>query len=171
MNRTSPYKDGLAMLDNLLDGKALPDHMARSRAGTILPKHRTAAESYNEELRRKNDEIAKVATEAMERKPLLAICYNHKCKCGNVWQAFGFFARKAALRIPGEGDATFTKRLEYDPRPEPVTETEWQDVEEQACISCYGGPTETREFAKPENRISPIAQLRELVHNARVTQQ
>lgn len=139
MNRTSPYKDGLAMLDNLLDGKALPDHLARARAGVILPKHRTAAESYNEELRRKNDEIAKAAAEAIAQRPLLAVCFNHKCKCGNVWQSFGFYARKATQRIEGEGDATFTKRLDYDPRPERVTETEWQSVEEMACLKCFGG--------------------------------
>lgn len=133
----SPYKDGLAMLDNLLDGKALPDHLARARAGVILPRHRTQAESYSAELRRQNDAIAKAASDAMNHAPLVAICFNHKCACGNHWQAFGFYARKVTQRIPGEGDATFIKRLEYPRGAEPVSATQWQDVTETECMTCF----------------------------------
>lgn len=133
------HADGLAMLDNLIDGKALPDHLARTRAGVILPKTRTQGETAAEEARKFNDAIAKEAAAKMNHAPLLAICFAHKCKCGAEWPTFGFYARKVSQRVPGQGDATFTKRLDYHPGPEKVGSTEWQVKEEDACLRCYGG--------------------------------
>jgi hypothetical protein len=140
MANSSPYKDGLAMLDNLLDGKALPDHLARSRAGPILPRHRTQKETAAEEARKFNDSIVAEAAAKMSRQPLTAVCYKHECRCGAAWTSFGFYARKVTQRVPGAADATFTKRLDYDPRPEKVAEVEWRTVAECACLACYGGP-------------------------------
>jgi hypothetical protein len=136
---TSPYKDGLAIIDHLIDGNALPPHLARSRAGLVLPKHRTAKETAAEEARAYNAAIAKTAAEKMSKAPLLAVCFKHKCKCGNSWESFGFYARKTSVRVSGEGEASFTKRLDYDPSPEKVGATEWLVADENACLRCYGG--------------------------------
>lgn len=137
---SSPFKDGLAMLDNILDGKALPDHLARSRGGAILPRHRTQNETDAELARKFRDTIAAEAAAKMNHAPLLAICNRHKCACGSEWESFGFYARKVTQRVPGAADATFTKRVEYNPAPEPVAEVEWRLVEESHCLACYGGP-------------------------------
>lgn len=136
------HADGLAMLDNILDGKALPDHLARTRAGVILPKTRTQGETKAEEARKFNDAIAAEAAAKMNKAPLIAICFSHKCCCGNEWQTFGFYARSVVQRVPGAGDATFTKRIDYPPGPERVSVTEWQLKDEEACIKCYGGPVQ-----------------------------
>jgi hypothetical protein len=164
----SQYKDGLAMIDNIIDGKALPEHLARTRAGQILPKSRTQAETRHDELRRANDALAKEAGERINKAPLLAICFAHTCACGNSWQSFGFYARKTTMRVPGAADATFTKRLDYDPRPEPIGETEWQTVEEHACIKCFGGTVPTLAQEQP-GRVGGIARLHELTSMARTS--
>lgn len=161
------HSDGLAMLDNLLDGKALPDHLARSRAGVILPKHRTQGETLAEECRKFNDAIASEAAAKMNHAPLIAICFNHKCGCGAEWQSFGFHARSVTQRVPGQGDATFTKRLDYDPSPEKVSSIEWQDKEESCCIDCYGGPR-TPEGPSARGRIGGVTSLTELVRGSHV---
>lgn len=134
---SQPYKNGLAMLDNLIDGKALPSHLARSAAGLILPRAKSAAETLAEESARFNDAIAKEVAAKMALQPLMAICHSHKCRCGNAWQTFGFYARKVIQRIPGEADASFTKRLDYDPSPELPQSVEWQEVEETHCLACF----------------------------------
>jgi hypothetical protein len=138
----SPYKDGLAIIDNIIDGKALPEHLARSRAGTILPRSEriTAKADKAATDRVYRDAVAKEAAARMNKAPLTAICFKHKCRCGQEWATFGFYARKVTQRVLGAADATFTKRLEYDPRPEAVAETEWRTVEETHCLACYGGP-------------------------------
>lgn len=158
----SPYKDGLAVLDYLLDGRALPDHLARSRAGVILPKHRTAKETAAEEAREFNKRVMEEATAKMSKAPLIAVCHNHKCACGNIWQSFGFYARSATQRIQGQGTATFMKRLDYNPAPEQPASVEWQDREEPVCVQCYGGPS-VPPTPDARGRIGGVSSLSELV--------
>lgn len=153
--------DSHAMLDCLLDGKALPDHLARSKAGVILPKARTQGQTDAELARAFNDAIAKEVAAKMNLQPLIAINHIHKCKCGNTWQAFGFYARRVKQAISGEAAATFTKRLDYDPRPETPSEVEWLEVLEQTCLSCYGGP-KAADYLTSQNRIGGVTGLRAL---------
>ena len=160
------HSDGLAIIDNLFEGKALPDHLARSRAGVVLPKVRTAAETAAEEARKFNDDIAKQAYEKMNKAPLIAVCFAHRCTCGNTWQSFGFHARRVTQRVPGAGDATFTKRLDYDPSPEKPSTIEWQDSDETCCIECYGGPS-APSTPDSKGRIGAVSSLRELVRQNR----
>ena len=72
------------------------------------------------------------------------------------------------MSVPGEADATFTKRLDYDPRPERVAETEWKEQQEETCISCFGGQLPELPEEQP-GRIGAITHLTQLLHNAQVT--
>lgn len=115
-------KDSKALLMNLIHGTALPEHLAKPRTDGIDRKV-----------------IQKQVEEKLVRAPLIAVCHNHTCRCGNSWQSFGFYARRVTESIPGMADATFTKPLSYQPYDERVSETIWRPVEEQACLNCYGG--------------------------------
>jgi hypothetical protein len=130
------YVDEMALLDHILEGKALPDHMARPRAGEKVPKLRGKPGQSYLQSRDFNDKIAEEAAKRLKSSPLIAICYHHKCKCGNTWTSFGFFARSVELAIEREGKARTIKRLDTDPGQEPLARIEWQDSEEIACNVC-----------------------------------
>lgn len=115
-------KDSKDLLMHLVHGAALPEHLSKPRSDGLDRKV-----------------LAAKAEEQLKREPLVAICLSHKCRCGNSWASFGFYARKTLLEVPGQGRAAVTKRLDYTPHDERVTETIWQPVEEAACMNCYGG--------------------------------
>lgn len=162
----STYKDDMAMLDHLLDGKALPDHLARSRVGSIVERSPRMREQIAAQQAREAKARAEAAANKLTLAPLVAVCYSHVCLCGASWQAFGFYARRGAIDDYRAGAAIGMKRIDYRPSAEPVTETIWQTVEEQTCISCF---TETTAPIGTSNkgRISGVAQLHELVDMAR----
>lgn len=130
------YKDDNAMLDHLLDGKALPDHLARSRVGTIVERSPRMREQIAAQQAREAKARAEAAANKLSLVPLVKVCYSHQCLCGNAWQVFGFYARRGAIDDYRAGSAVGMKRIDYRPSQEPVTETIWQTVEEHTCIKC-----------------------------------
>lgn len=159
-----------AILDNLLFGSALPDTLARPKAGNVIPKGKHAkalkdAETLNEILKAQNAEIARKAKEKLENAPLIAVCLNHSCKCGNKWQSFGFFARKVTEKIEGEGDATFTRRCEPVPG-ERAIETNWLSSPEDTCLSCCYAPNPG--IPQAPTRVGGVSMLNALISAAKV---
>lgn len=114
--------DNKALLAHILDGAALPEHLAKNRGAGLDRKA-----------------VAREIDEKLERAPLIAVCFKHSCRCGHEWQDFGFYARRTAVDVPGQARAYPTRRLDYFPHNERVSETIWQSVEEPACLNCYGG--------------------------------
>jgi hypothetical protein len=112
--------DSKALLNNLLHGAALPEHLSKPRSEGVDRKV-----------------IATKVAEQLVRAPLVAICFSHTCRCSAAWQSFGFYARKTAVDVPGQGRTFVTKRLEYIPHDEAPVETITQPVEEQVCINCF----------------------------------
>jgi hypothetical protein len=128
LQMATKLKDSLAVLDNLFQGKPLPQKLAVRKQ---------AAEEAEMRLERKrlDDQI----TDSLERAPLVAICHKHACqRCGNKWESFGHFARRVKQPVMGYGTATVTRKVDYVPFGEVPGETQWIDLEEVACISCYG---------------------------------
>lgn len=117
-------QDSMALLDNILDGTALPEHLSKPRSEGIDRKA-----------------LVREIDEKLARSPLVAVCYDHKCRCNATWKSFGFYARKCRISVPGQGDAYPTKALEYFPHNEVVVETIWQTVQEQACVKCFDRAT------------------------------
>ena len=122
------------MAKSLQDSKDLLMHLVH---GTALPEKLAKVKAQSGD----RSAIIKAAEESLSRAPLIAMCFKHTCRCGNVWTSFGFYARKVGVDLPGQARAYPTKRLDYFPHNERVNETVWQPVEEQACINCFGGAT------------------------------
>jgi len=116
--------DSKALLNNLLNGSALPEHLSKPRS---------------EGLDRKA--LAVKISENLRREPLIAVCFEHTCRCKRSWKSFGFYARKTQVDVPGQGRTEVTKRLPDGPQQEPVTQTFWQPVEEPVCINCFDAAT------------------------------
>ncbi len=126
------YKDGIAQLAHMFQGKALPEHLARKSAigGSQAAKDAASA----------NAKTDKALAAKLTKAPLVAVNYVHSCKCGNKWTSFGTYARMATERQDGAADVTYLKPLSYDPSPELPASITWQERQEQVCIQCYGGP-------------------------------
>lgn len=133
------YKDSSAMLDYLIDGTALPEHLARSKAGQILPKFKNKADLAAEEARKFNATLAAEVAAKFDKSPLVAVGHIHACKCGAEWRTFGFYARRVTTTVHLEAEATFTKPLTYDPKPERPTDVIWNNVKEESCLKCFMG--------------------------------
>ena len=116
--------DSKALLNNLLNGAALPEHLSKPRSEGIDRKV-----------------LAAKVEENLRREPLIAICFDHTCRCKAQWKSFGFYARKTSIEVPGQGRTAVTKRLDYIPQQEPVSQTIWQPVEEPVCINCFDSAT------------------------------
>lgn len=158
MAKAKTLADSHALLDNILFGKALPEHLAKKTASNAGTDSETTARVFR-------DAVAAEVAAKMDKSPLMAICYNHHCGCGATWQSFGFFARKVKQAIAGAGAAEFTKRLDYDPAPELPSSTEWQTVEEQYCLKCFGGAV-VLPAANPGGPIGAVTALTTLCHMA-----
>lgn len=137
MKRNLTLAEQNAELDNLIFGTALPPTLARKQAtpGYVKPRW-IKDETEQEALRKQNQEIAKRVKETIEQMPLIAVCFNHACGCGNSWQAFGFYGRKVVVKTEGAADAYVTQRANALPG-ETCTDTEYLPVQEEACIKCY----------------------------------
>lgn len=156
------YRDEDAILDHLLEGKALPPHLARSRTGEVLPRtpHATA-KAIAEEQKAANDRRAALVAEKMAQSPLVAICFKHLCGCGASWQAFGFFARKVTdIPLERAGQATFHKPVSVKPVNEVITETIWQTVNEETCLSCFTAVQPVSGEAQPSPSPVVLSQYR-----------
>jgi hypothetical protein len=160
------HKDSSAILDNLLFGTALPDHLARAKATSpVLKAAKYNKQQQAKELAERNAATAKAVAEKIEQSPLVAVCFRHNCACGNSWQGFGYFARRVTEKINGEGDATFTRRINYKPTSEPISATEWQTVKEETCISCFAA---VEPPSRDTGRIGQVTMLKELIKTAQV---
>jgi len=134
------YKDSSAILDNILFGTALPDHLARVKAPSHTHGDNPKIDQEAAEARRFNAALNEKVAAKFTKAPLVAVNYKHTCRCGSSWATFGFFARRTETTVHNEAVATFTKRLDYNPLPiEKPTEVIWNDVNEETCLSCYMG--------------------------------
>lgn len=123
-------KNSLAVLDNLFEGKPLPEKLAVRK--------KDADEAIARLERARLDASIK---DNLTRAPLIAVCFNVSCKrCGAKWDAFGHYARKVKQPVMGFGTAEITRRVDYVPFGEKPVETTWLPTEEEVCLSCYGGP-------------------------------
>lgn len=132
-------KDSDAILDHLLEGRALPGHLARSRGGSILPRSKSMKEGTAEQSKAFRDSVSAEIAARMVLSPLMAINHKNKCGCGNEWFTFGGYYREAEVFVPGVGKTKGVRRLDYDPAPETVKITEWREEEHKVCVKCYGG--------------------------------
>ncbi len=152
------FRKGAAQLANLF-GAALPPEFARARYSD------EKQDIARAEARAFNDEVMKRAMAKMPTAPLQAICYNHVCGCGNSWQVFGHYAREVTESVNGAAPIKVVKALSYNPAPEQPAKFTWEQIEEAACIKCYGGPT-VPNGPMPQIIHEPIAPLEQYRHMA-----
>jgi hypothetical protein len=152
--------DSMAILDNLLDGTALPKHLARHAASMVTTSSRVHAPTVAEQSRAWNAEQAKIIAAKLDVQPLQATCYNHQCQCGNKWQSFGFYSRKVTHSALGVAAVTVIKQVEHVATEKPQS-TEWLPKLESHCIQCYAPAEGGARYAAP---VSPeVAAITEKV--------
>lgn len=162
----TPYKDQKAILANLLLGKALPDHLAKKPGGQVVQRSKhVTGEDGALEARIFRDEIAKKIAAKMPHAPIVALSHFHTCTCGNQWAGSFSFAKVVTQRIEGEADLTALAAIDYIPRPEEISRTEWKEVKEPICARCYGGPIAPN-TPKPAREEAPVVVLEQYRHKA-----